>query len=623
MAQHDYNIANQSGQAFRADLNNALAAIVSGNSGASAPSTTFAYQYWVDTSSSPALLKQRNSSNNAWITIGQLDTANLQAGLGSIVNADVNASAGIVASKLSFTQGGTGAVTQSVQTKLRESISVKDFGAVGDGTADDTAAIQAAFNYAAIRGCKVFFPEGRYKHTGLVIDLRSSIVLEGAAQPHLGPGVDGPMGSALIYTGSGYGLEVKYTSGTTFTYRFDIKDLGFWASGASATVQAMIYCRNIQETMFYNIGILPTSGVTISKGIFFDGAGITHVDYSIIAGPVVGIDFGFRTGGQGSGGVSITRCNIFDVQVGVSLGLTYQLNILNNWFEGFKTAILLENGNSKLRAEAFGVTIAFNDFLQSIAANTDARVLRVTCPTVGNPIRGKFAIVNNWCANTSGTAMPYAVSFDTAACTSTVKVKAEINGNWFYGVSTAGIYSDSVKPIVNYSDNETLDAIDGNYVPQFAGSRCSGPLARQIGSINGSIPAPSNTSENVLTTIDLPANPGLTASFHLHAYFSAVSNANTKIVRVRIGSSTGTVVNQVDLGGTNQASLTSRISNRNSHASQVNHSEHMKSSGTGGVWLTASTVDMTVGTRLFVTVEKSVGADSVALEALNCLYLPS
>ena len=96
MAQHDYNIANQSGQAFRADLNNGLAAIVSQNSGASAPSTTFAYQYWVDTSSSPATLKQRNSANNAWLTIGQLDTANLgliPAGVASIVAADIASSA--------------------------------------------------------------------------------------------------------------------------------------------------------------------------------------------------------------------------------------------------------------------------------------------------------------------------------------------------------------------------------------------------------------------------------------------------------------------------------------------------------------------------------------------------
>lgn len=75
MAQHDYIISNQSGAAFRSDLNNGLAAIVSQNSGAAQPSTTYAYQWWADTTT--GLLKLRNAANNAWITTGILANANL------------------------------------------------------------------------------------------------------------------------------------------------------------------------------------------------------------------------------------------------------------------------------------------------------------------------------------------------------------------------------------------------------------------------------------------------------------------------------------------------------------------------------------------------------------------
>lgn len=67
MAQHDYDLANQSGAAFRSDLNNALLAVVSLNAGASEPSTTFAYQLWYDTTND--VLKIRNSGNTAWITL--------------------------------------------------------------------------------------------------------------------------------------------------------------------------------------------------------------------------------------------------------------------------------------------------------------------------------------------------------------------------------------------------------------------------------------------------------------------------------------------------------------------------------------------------------------------------
>lgn len=75
MAQHDYVIANQSGASFRSDLNNALSAVATNNSGTAEPSTTYAYQWWADTNT--GLLKQRNAANSAWITIGTLASTNL------------------------------------------------------------------------------------------------------------------------------------------------------------------------------------------------------------------------------------------------------------------------------------------------------------------------------------------------------------------------------------------------------------------------------------------------------------------------------------------------------------------------------------------------------------------
>jgi len=73
----DYSLANQSGANFRSELNTILAAIVSQNSGSTAPSTTYAYQWWIDSGVSPALLKIRNAANDAWITVGDVTAANL------------------------------------------------------------------------------------------------------------------------------------------------------------------------------------------------------------------------------------------------------------------------------------------------------------------------------------------------------------------------------------------------------------------------------------------------------------------------------------------------------------------------------------------------------------------
>ena len=71
MAEHDYVIDNDSASAARADINSALLAIVSNNSKATAPTTTFAWMWWNDTTAN--ILKMRNSTNSAWISIGTLN----------------------------------------------------------------------------------------------------------------------------------------------------------------------------------------------------------------------------------------------------------------------------------------------------------------------------------------------------------------------------------------------------------------------------------------------------------------------------------------------------------------------------------------------------------------------
>ena len=73
----DYVLSNQSGANFRAELNSILAAIVSQNSGSTAPATTYAYQLYIDTSATPALIKIRNGANNGWVTIGDVTATNL------------------------------------------------------------------------------------------------------------------------------------------------------------------------------------------------------------------------------------------------------------------------------------------------------------------------------------------------------------------------------------------------------------------------------------------------------------------------------------------------------------------------------------------------------------------
>ena len=68
MSQNDLNIANQSATNFRSDLNNALQALGSNNSGSSDPSTTYANMFYYDTSAN--ILRIRNEADSAFINVG-------------------------------------------------------------------------------------------------------------------------------------------------------------------------------------------------------------------------------------------------------------------------------------------------------------------------------------------------------------------------------------------------------------------------------------------------------------------------------------------------------------------------------------------------------------------------
>jgi hypothetical protein len=83
----------------------------------------------------------------------------------------------IISTFQGFTQNGTGAVARSIQAELSDKISVKQFGAKGDGVTNDTGSIQAAINAAAALSLALHIPASTYMCTTLT--LPSNLVLEG------------------------------------------------------------------------------------------------------------------------------------------------------------------------------------------------------------------------------------------------------------------------------------------------------------------------------------------------------------------------------------------------------------------------------------------------------------
>lgn len=120
MAQADGVVANASGAAVRADLNSQLLALITNNSGPTAPTTTRAYQFWYDETTNQ--LKLRNSNNDGWIvlrTIATGDVPVVNTSLGSatstVIQPDGDADSGFFFHKdatnnhhgFSYSVGGT------------------------------------------------------------------------------------------------------------------------------------------------------------------------------------------------------------------------------------------------------------------------------------------------------------------------------------------------------------------------------------------------------------------------------------------------------------------------------------------------------------------------------------
>jgi hypothetical protein len=180
----------------------------------------------------------------------------------------INSSAATSADQVSYLPAGVGAVPTNVQTKLRESVSVKDFGAVGDGVADDTLAIYAAIQAAT---------------NGLVFE---GTFLLASAPPYTGAFVGAPNAYIPIISKNGFKIDA---SRATF-----IVDYDFVANTTSAALFAIVGSENVvidaincyapsNVTSQFTYGIEPLvvtdNGTTGSKNVY-----VSSIDCENVAG---------------------------------------------------------------------------------------------------------------------------------------------------------------------------------------------------------------------------------------------------------------------------------------------------------------------------------------------------
>jgi len=223
MAQNDFTIANQSFPSFRTDLNSALQSLVTLSSGATEPSTTFAYQIWLDDSADPSVLKVRNDANDAWITIGKItQTTDLYSVVADTIS-EATSAAGVTADGVLLKDGGvTVSAAINAADQLLNRPVLQDYAiegsAIGNTGATRTFDLTTANFFSATLDQDSTWtfsnPSGSGDFCGFVVELTNG----GAFTVTYPAAVDWVGGTAPTLTASGKDLLVFVTrdAGTTW-----------------------------------------------------------------------------------------------------------------------------------------------------------------------------------------------------------------------------------------------------------------------------------------------------------------------------------------------------------------------------------------------------------------------
>lgn len=156
-----------------------------------------------------------------------------------------------------LTDGSTLPVTAAGSTTARtlaaraaEEFNVRDFGAAGNGTTDDTAAVQAALN-AAPKGATVFLPVGTYLVGSLSLFNRACVI-RGSGDGSVLKAKSGIGGPALSFVG------YQYPTNFNFTRAFG--DFAVVGNGSANTAEGGIDLANCAATLFENVSVSGTGG---------------------------------------------------------------------------------------------------------------------------------------------------------------------------------------------------------------------------------------------------------------------------------------------------------------------------------------------------------------------------
>ena len=456
------------------------------------------------------------------------------------------------ASVVTYTAPYTGAVQYTVEDKLAQTVSVKDFGAVGDGVTDDTAAIQAAIDSGAR---SIYLPQGTY----LVSDtLRQDT--NGYALSVFG---DNKYNS-ILKAAAGMAVPVLWTGNSSghATYRGVYENFAIQGSSTSGNHGLVIQeggnsrVRNLRITLCDNAIFAPgVIGISIRDcelGGSTIGINMTALPHGTPSGPndtsVTAAPIGLRNNinlvdsiwlagcGQGisvQGGLTrITGCTFQSCGDALTKDIINLTNcnesfdygggpiVENCWFEGgvYRSMIYVYH----TRAARI-----YNNFMSGTAANSEAAIIAYNAHQIiieGNSIRDSFLA-----PPTDGRTVNAPIYVYTS---NTFAYRVRDN----YITNTTG---------VPYFDGETFPKTEKEFWPVAAGAFC------------GAITAAYTAGSFIIGRTYTIATTG-TTDFTLIG--AANSTPGTVFVATGIGAGTGTATQNAAVVNSYQFTSLTRVS---------------------------------------------------------------
>ncbi|RQZ17230.1 hypothetical protein DIE15_12210 [Burkholderia sp. Bp9031] len=243
-----------------------------------------------------------------------------------------------------FLQVGPSPTPRTAQDKMRDTISVKDYGAVGDGVTDDTAAIQRAINAAIARKAMLYFPCGNYLVSSNLNVSNASLKFHG----------DGLQQSILTFS-NGAGIVVDNSGITTIRKPVEMTCLSLLTTtvktGVAITFTGSAGTRYGQQLLLRDVEIAGVDSNTCwgTGASIVSGGGQSTIHRCIFNGGGSAVRSPQMISINASKGVHITESWLFNFDDGVYItGGSEGITVRDNMIQAGRRGVVMDNNNGNL-----------------------------------------------------------------------------------------------------------------------------------------------------------------------------------------------------------------------------------------------------------------------------------